>query len=239
MQQRSVAGIALVLSGGLLVGTAAAEEDDAKATRSGGVHVSGGFDVAYAIATGPLARAFDHGWGGTMRASLHGGQAPLGLAVEGWLVQYGHESEQRRLFADTGRIMVDLATDNWIGHLSLGPELAVRKGRVQPYAKALVGFSYFATSSSVEGSADEGAFATTTHIDDWRPSASIGVGLRVPLRRESRVALDVNARYVWNGTAEYLVEGDIREAADGQLLFEPRRSRADLVVIGLGLTFGR
>ena len=110
---------------------------------------------------------------------------------------------------------------------------------MRPYAKALVGFSCFATSSSVEGSADEGAFATTTLLDDWKLSGSIGAGLRVPLKREGCVALDVNARYVWNGTAEYLVEGDIREAAGGQLLLEPRRSRADLVVIGVGLTFGR
>jgi hypothetical protein len=239
MQQRAALGAALALCGGLLLGTAAAEEGDAGATPSGGIQVSGGLDLACGMATGPLASSFDHGWGALGRASVFRGRKPLALALEGWIVEYGRQTVRRPLFADSDRVLVDVATTNWIGHLSLGPELAARSGRVRPYARALVGFSYFATSTLVEGSSDVEPFATTTHLDDFTLSGALGAGVRIPFKKNGLTALDLHARYVISGEVEYLVEGDIHEASDGRLLFEPRRTQANLVVFGVGLTFGR
>jgi len=109
---------------------------------------------------------------------------------------------------------------------------------VRPYGRALVGFSYFATSTSVEGSSDVEPFATTTQLDDLTLSGALCAGVRIPFKRNGIVALDIHARYVINGEVEYLVEGDIHEAADGRLLFEPRRTQANLLVFGVGVTFG-
>ncbi len=238
MLQRSALSIVLVFCG-VSAATARADEDQNRGADSNGVQVSGGFSLPYGMATGALAKSFDHGWGLLGHASFFKGRKPLGLALEGWMVEYGRETERRRLFEDTDRVLVDVDTSNWIGHLSLGPELAVRSGRIRPYARALVGLTYFATSTSVEGSSDVDSFATTTQQDDLKLSGAICSGARISLSRGGSVALDVNVRYVINGEADYLVEGDIHEAADGRLLFEPRHTQANLLVFGVGLSFGR
>ncbi len=67
----------------------------------------------------------------------------------------------------------------------------------------------------------------------------LGGGIRVPFGRRSRVALDLSARYWLKGKTEYLVEGDIREDAQGHVEFAPRRTSANLCVIGIGLAFGQ
>ncbi len=216
--------------------TARADEAGRNASRW---QVAGGIDPAYGIATGDFARAVDHGWGALGRAALFRGGTPLGLALETSLLEYGRDKTRRALFPDTDRVLVDVTTSNWIGHLSVGPELARRSGSVRPYLQALVGVSYFDTSTDVEGSSNAAPFATTTHLDDLKLCAVLGGGVRIPFGHKSRVALDLNARYWLNGKADYLVEGDIREDPQGHVEFTPRRTSANLFVIGIGLTFGQ
>jgi hypothetical protein len=69
--------------------------------------------------------------------------------------------------------------------------------------------------------------------------AASGIGgLLIRLRRGHRpIFLDLGARYIANGEAEYLREGSITIVND-QVIFQPIRSATNLVVYHVGVSFG-
>jgi hypothetical protein len=46
-------------------------------------------------------------------------------------------------------------------------------------------------------------------------------------------------RYLYGGEAEYLTEGDIQWQEDGPVILVPRRTRTDMLMVYVGLTWGR
>jgi opacity protein-like surface antigen len=201
---------------------------------------------AFTIAspTGEFADYVGTGWG-------LNGHFTLGLAAEGALglrfgagfINYGNETKTVCLSQTVGcRITVDLTTSNNIGYANLGPELAVPVGPVQPYVNLSAGFSYFATMSSVKGTANVGGddFANTTNFDDFTFAWQAGAGLRIALPvRRTPVAIDLGLRYHTNGEAEYLREGGIEDdPVTGAITLHPIRSEANLVAINIGVTAG-
>ena len=163
----------------------------------------------------------------------------LSLRADAGFLNYGNETNRVCLSTTVGcRITVDLTTSNNIVHGLIGPQLMVPGGPVRPYVNGGIGFSYFATTSSVEGSTDNEPFANTTNFDDGAFSWGAGGGLYIPLSISATAdfAIDIAARYTATREIEYLREGDIRDLPDGSIEFTPRRSDADLVTFTVGVS---
>lgn len=165
----------------------------------------------------------------------------ISLRGDAGFVNYGRESKRVCLSTTVGcRIEVDLTTSNDIFYFTLGPQLAVPAGPVQPYIGASIGFGYFATVSSVDGvSGGDPDFARTTNFDDVTLAWHAGTGLRIPVHAgRTPIFLDFGARYNINGQVDYLTEGGITDNPDGSIVLNPIRSDANLVTFVLGATFG-
>lgn len=208
------------------------------------------FGGAAALATpaGEFADHVDVGGGLTGFALYGRPDGVLALRADaGWLL-YGTETLRRPVGGTAGRVLEDVAsTDNWIAHVTAGPQLMARSGRVRPYAHAFGGLAYFATTSEllrprldrVVVASPPGTpllaarldpFRTTTHFDDATATYGAGAGLLIALGGGG-TALDLGVRYMANGRVRFLVEGD---AVDGSL--EARRARAHLLELRVGVT---
>jgi hypothetical protein len=111
------------------------------------------------------------------------------------------------------------------------------RGAVRPYAYGQVGFSYFATTSSVEGSGNTQPFANSTNFDDFTFATSAGTGVLIVLSHRRPVTLDLGARYVYNGRARYLREGSI--AISGTTItYSPIESETNLILYMIGVSVG-
>ncbi len=155
-------------------------------------------------------------------------------------VQYGSETKRACLGGGIGcLISVDVNTSNNIVVGGIGPEFMVPSGWLRPYITGTVGFSYFFTKSSVEGTNDSSPFAETKHFDDLVFAWTGGGGFLIPVRQApSVIAIDLGVRYHGNGKVSYLREGSITSQPDGSIIIHPIRSDANFLSIQLGVTFG-
>ncbi|HSJ23663.1 MAG TPA: hypothetical protein VK929_03190 [Longimicrobiales bacterium] len=203
--------------------------------------VYGGIQVVYARPTGEFRDYVRHGGGlnaNMLWTPVRNG--PLGLRADGGFVVYGSERHRVCFSGTVGcRVQLDLTTTNSIAYLNVGPQLMVPTGPVRPYANGAVGFSYFATTSQLQGSRDSEAFASSTNFDDFTFAWLAGGGVLVPVSAGRNVVmLDLGARYHNNGEVEYLTRGDIVDNPDGSISFTPTRSQANLWTVQLGVTVG-
>jgi len=150
-------------------------------------------------------------------------------------VQYGHE-QQLIGFPISGRLSVDLNTDNRIGFGSIGAQLQVPDGWFRPYANAAIGATYFWTESSISGTGNSDAVLNTTNLDDWSHAWIFGGGVMIPFGK-SIGALNLGAKYHYGASATYLKKGDITDNPDGSITLNPRNSKTDLVLWQLGVSF--
>jgi hypothetical protein len=150
-------------------------------------------------------------------------------------VRYGHQRE-RIGFPVSGRVAVDLNTDNQIGFGAFGVQLQIPDGWFRPYANAAVAATYFWTESSISGADNSESFLQTTNLDDWSHAWIFGGGVMIPFGR-SIGALNLGARYHYGASATYLKEGDITDNPDGSINLNPRNSKTDLVLWQLGVSF--
>lgn len=163
----------------------------------------------------------------------------LGLRVEASWLLYGYESYTVPFGPNVGRVLIDVSTSNMIADAGVGPQIAFDVGRIRPYAYGTLGFSYFATVSSLEGSADVEPFASTTNFDDFTFAAATGAGTLVRLTNGRHpVSLDLSVERRYNGEAEYLREGGIIENGDGSIAIAPIRSDTDLMTFRVGVAVG-
>jgi hypothetical protein len=187
--------------------------------------------VQYGRATGEFANYVRDGIGlnGWLTMRL-GSRSPLGVRLAGHVLAYGTETRRYPLVPG---IDVDVTTRNTIAGLVLGPELHVGEGALGAYAFGGVGFNYFATRSSVEGSGNTSPFASTTNFDDFTLAGEVGGGLLVGLSRT--VSLDLGARYVRNGVVTYVTKEGV-SVSGSTLAVNPVTSDANLVVFHFGVT---
>jgi opacity protein-like surface antigen len=165
----------------------------------------------------------------------------VSLRADASFINYGTETRRVCFGGGVGcLIQLDMTTSNNIVSFAFGPQIAVPDGIIRPYIHGGIGFSYFATTSSVEGSdSNDEPFASTTNFDDFTFSWTAGAGLRIPLSRGSTpVSLDLATRLLQNGEVEYLREGSITSNPDGSIDLEPIRSEANLVKILIGVAIG-
>lgn len=163
----------------------------------------------------------------------------LSLRADLGFLVYGHESK-RVCFEGVGcRVQARLQTTNNIFFGGLGPELAVPLPRARPYVNALLGFSYFNTSSSLEDLWGGESSFTTENYGDGTLSWGVGGGLDLNVKRgRTPVDLTFGVRYLSNGRMEYLTEGDIVDNPDGSITLYPVLSEANLMTYHLGVSIG-
>lgn len=111
----------------------------------------------------------------------------------------------------------------------------------RPYAEGLFGFNYLWTQTSLGNGSDQ---ITSTNFDDSTLSAGVGGGVSICLTNGVRhgapmdysIDLNVGARYLFGGNAQYLTRGPIR-TVDGDPVYGVSSSRTNLLVTNIGITF--
>jgi len=149
-------------------------------------------------------------------------------------VQYGHE--HIGLGFITGRVPLDLNTDNRIGFGSLGLQLQFPDGWLRPYANASYAAVDFFTQSCVTANDQSIQDQCHTNHGDWAGAGVFGAGLLIPFGK-SLGALNLGARYHYGATATYLKTGDITDNPDGTVTLNLHSSKTDLVLWQIGFTF--
>ena len=159
----------------------------------------------------------------------------FGIRAGGMFMIYGSQTHRYPLVPG---IAVDVTTQNQIVGMTLGPQFTFGHGGVQAYGYGGIGFSYFATRSSVEGSGNQSPFASTTNYDDFTFAGEGGGGLLINLSRgRVPIALDLGARYLNNGRVTYVTEGGISFNGTTPDV-NPIDSEANLIVYHLGVVIG-
>ena len=199
-----------------------------------------GASFTYGRPVGDFLRYVDEGYGfdGFLRFNLDP-KGVLSLKLDGGFLVYGSETMRVPLSTTVGaRILVDLTTSNNIAWMGFGPQLTLPVGPFRPYANAAIGFSYFFTESSVEGSDDAFDFANTTNFDDATFRYGFGWGVVIPFQTASRTewGIDFGAMYHGNGQVRYLREGGIVDLPNGGIILNPIQSDANLLTYRLGFT---
>jgi opacity protein-like surface antigen len=152
-------------------------------------------------------------------------------------MQYGSETLHAPYLPITGRVALDVETTNSVFWGSIGPQIQVPVGPVQPYMNAAIGFMDFKTSTSVRGSDSRYEYASSTNSDDATSAWIFGGGLYVPLGAGKTWKLHLGGRYFYGGEATYLREGDIQDNPDGSVTLFPRHSKTDQVTWQVGVSY--
>lgn len=158
----------------------------------------------------------------------------FGLRVGAMYLIYGSTTNRYPLVPG---ITVDVTTNNQIAGLTVGPQLTFGRGALRWYVRGGIGFSYFATTSSVRGSGNTQPFANSTNYDDFTFASEGGSGLLVALGRSRTVSLDLGARYLNNGRVTYVTKDGV-SVSGNTLVVDPIDSEANLVVYHLGVLIG-
>ena len=181
-------------------------------------------------------------------AVLNAGYAPEGtpimLGLEVGFMNYG-SSDRREPFSTTiPDVFVRVSTTNnfILGHAIL--RLQPNAGVFRPYIQGMAGFNYLFTETKIENENNTGQeVASSTNLSDGAFSYGGGAGLMFLVYRPddggvSDIFVDLGARYVFGGEAEYLKEGSIRNV-NGRVAYDVLRSKTDLLefVVGVSVRF--
>ena len=150
-------------------------------------------------------------------------------------VQYGHE-HQRVAFPTTGRVSLNLDTDNRIGFGGLGLQVQFPDGAFRPYANASFDVMDFWTESCLSGDNNSIETICNNNHSDWSRAGVFGGGVLIPFGN-SLGALNLGARYHYGARATYLKKGDIIDNPDGSVTLNLRSSKTDLVLWQVGVSF--
>ena len=166
------------------------------------------------------------------------GDTPFRLGAGVGVLWYGRETRRVPLSETIPDVLVDVTTSSGIVTTHALLRAQPRDGRVRPYGDALVGFNYVFTETSADLGNDpfQESIASTTNFSDFAPSVGAGGGVMVELTTwtSGQLNLDLGARYVLGGEAEYLVPELLRfggEVADLRV----NRSRTDVVTVYGGI----
>jgi hypothetical protein len=181
-------------------------------------------------------------------AVINAGYAPEGtpvmLGLEIGFMNYG-SSDRREPFSTTiPDVFVRVSTTNnfILGHAIL--RLQPNAGMFRPYIQGMVGFNYLFTETKIENENNVGQeVASSNNLTDGAFSYGGGAGLMFLVYRPddgtvSDIFVDLGARYVFGGEAEYLKEGSIRNV-NGRVAYDVLKSKTDLLefVVGVSVRF--
>lgn len=171
--------------------------------------------------------------------------SPLSAGASITVLVYGSETRPELLDEAIPEVEVDVTTRNYILMCHFVFRAQPQEGNFRPYVEGLAGFHYLWTETGVhdQGCCNE-RIASSVNLSDfaWSFGAGCGVMWKVyePRQKNDRspfaVFVDLGARFLKGGKAEYLREGSIRRE-DGQLIYDIQMSNTDLITARLGLSF--
>ena len=197
---------------------------------------SAGINLAVAVPVGEFNRIDVAGGLDVFAALSLGRGGPLAIRFDGSYLIYGDEN----YFIPQPYYPVGINTTYSIATFGVGPQLTMGQGPIRLYGFGTFGASYISARSSyrVDGCGCD-AFASQTDFDDWQGALQAGGGLLIGLRsRHTPIAIDLGARYLYNGDAWYVTPGDVVPQGNGTVEIFPSRSPVNLVVMHIGVTVG-
>lgn len=198
-----------------------------------------GASLTYAVPQGDFRDNVKQGFG--IDANGHyklDRQGIFSIGGELGFLGYGRETKRVPLSSTIGRVNVDMTTSNNIFWMGLGPQLTVPSGPIRPYVNGTVGFSFFWTESSVEGTYDNEPFAKSTNYDDATFAWTGGGGFLIPVGASRQGAIDIGVRYHGNGNVRYLRRGDIIDLPAGGIQLRVNEGETPLLMWRLGFKWG-
>ena len=175
MQSKAV----LVLSTAFIFASASAADAQFSNVTMLPSRFSFGGDLALSQPKGEFANNVPNGYGFDLTGMFRlDPQGYFNLRADLGGIRYGHE-RQRIGFPVSGRVAVDLNTDNQIGFGAFGLQLQIPDGWFRPYANAAVAATYFWTESSISGADNSESFLQTTNLDDWSHAWIFGGGVMI------------------------------------------------------------
>ncbi|MBN1273378.1 MAG: hypothetical protein JXB26_14010 [Candidatus Aminicenantes bacterium] len=167
----------------------------------------------------------------------------LAVGVSFGILFYGSESSGVFFQAPNADFNIDVTTTNsiYLGHILF--RYRIKGEKIKPYLDALVGLSHLTTDTQIDD-VDSDDPISTNNYRDTALSFGGGGGLMVRLYHKPgyqnssgwEIMLDLKARYINGGEAEYLKEGGISRE-DNRLIYDLNRSRTNLFTTQVGVIF--
>ena len=151
---------------------------------------------------------------------------PVGLRLEGAYLVYGSDHQ------------FDLNTTYAIATIGVGPQITVGEGPMRLYGFGTVGFSYISAYSSFPDGCGCYSYGSQTDFSDWTSALQAGGGVLLTLGRRTPVALDIGARYLYSGFANYVAPGDVQPQSNGDIVVYTSRARPNLTIVHFGVSIG-
>jgi len=186
-----------------------------------------GINLAVGAPQGDFARNVDVAGGLDAFGTVNlGAGNPLGLRFEGAYLVYGSDHQ------------FDLNTTYAIATLGVGPQITVGQGPMRLYGFGTVGFSYISAYSSFPDGCGCYSYGSQTDFSDWTSSLQAGGGMLLTLGRRTPVSLDIGARYLSSGFANYVAPGDVQPQPNGDVVVFTSRARPNLTIVHFGVSIG-
>ncbi len=171
--------------------------------------------------------------------------SPFSVGISIGMLVYGSETRIDFLSTSIPEVEVDVTTRNNILMCHFVFRAQPTEGKFRPYVEGLVGFQYLWTETGVydQGCCDK-RIANSVNQSDWTWSSGAGCGLLMKVYEDRKnrernafaIFVDLGARFLKGGRAEYLREGSISQE-NGQLIYDIKMSNTDLITARLGLSF--
>lgn len=168
----------------------------------------------------------------------------IGLSV-GYLV-YGSESRKEPFSTTIPDVTVDVNTTNALVIAQLLLKFQPNRGVLRPYMQGALGVNYLFTTTQItsENTIAFEEVASSTNESDAAFAYGGGAGLLIRLsgpagegeESPSEFLIDLGARYMVGGEADYLKEGSIRRV-NGRVVYDTQRSATDLLLFQVGVAF--
>lgn len=166
--------------------------------------------------------------------------SPVTMGFDLGFITYGNDSRKEIFNPNIPEVRIGVRTTNNIFTGHFFTRIEPKAGAFRPYVDGLVGLHYLWTESRVEDDNTFESIASTTNFDDAALSYGFGGGLKFKVAESVsergdlvRWFIDLKARYLFGGEAEYLREGALRNN-NGTLEYDTSYSNTDLVTVGVG-----
>jgi hypothetical protein len=171
--------------------------------------------------------------------------SPFSAGASIGVLVYGSDTRAEFLSSSIPEVEVDVTTRNYILMCHFVFRVEPLEGDFRPYVEGLIGFHYLWTETGIydQGCCNE-RIASSVNLSDfaWSFGAGCGMMMKVYENRKNNernpfaIFVDLGARFLKGGKAEYLREGSIYQE-NGRLIYDIRMSNTDLITTRLGLSF--
>jgi hypothetical protein len=195
---------------------------------------------------GEFKENVDHtGLGGDFYFAYHFPKSIISAGISFGFLIYGSETREEPLSPNIPELIVDVTTTNSILLCHAFIRVQPHEGLVRPYVDGLVGLNYLTTDTSIGNNGSGGSHISSNNYNDLAFSYGVGGGAMASLlqvrrkdsgRRLFSIDLDVGARYLQGGEAEYLKKGSVHREG-GVVIYDVYRSKTNLLKAYIGVTF--